>query len=613
MGREHLAVMIREAARRFGEKAAMRYRDGTDWKSVSYRELGARVQTLAKALLESGIRDGDRVGIISQNRPEWAVADFAILSVRAVSVPVYATSTAKQAEYIADEAGLRLVFVGDQAQYDKMLSFRARLPKLEKVIAFDEDVRLSGEDSLHLRDLVALGAASSRDSELLGLLDAASGDEVATLIYTSGTTGEPKGAMLTHANFFHQFRALDERFEVGEKDRSLCFLPLSHVYERAWSYYVFRSGAQNTYLSDPKDVITCMPEVRPTAMVSVPRLYEKIWSTVIARVESGPPLKRKLFKWAMRVGREYQHRRKDGRPAGPLLALQRGIADRLVLSRIRDIVGGQKNFFSAGGAPLAREIEEFFFSAGLLICQGYGLTETSPMLTCNAPGAFKFGTAGRPILGVEIKIAENGEILARGGNVMKGYYRKPAETAAAFEEGWFKTGDVGEIDEDGFLRITDRIKDLIITSGGKNVAPQYIEGVIRSDYYIEQVVTIGDRRKFVSALVVPSFLALEQYANDEGIPFSSREDLVRRPEIVAFYERRIQDLSRDLAAYEQVKRFTLMPREFTQEAGELTPTLKVKRRVIEEKYRDVIDAMYEGDEGGQAILGLAGPPRHSTA
>jgi long-chain acyl-CoA synthetase len=596
MGTEHLAVMIREAVRTSGDRTAMRYQEGGEWKSISYRELGERIQATAKALLDSGIREGDMVGIFSQNRPEWAIADFAILSLRAVSVPIYATNTAKQAEYVAQETRLRLVFVGDQAQYGKVLSFRARTPSLGKVIVFDGSVTLSSDDSQHFGSFVAAGAASTKDVEVRRLLDSASTDDVATIIYTSGTTGDPKGAMLTHANFFHQFRALDERFHVGASDRSLCFLPLSHVYERAWSYYVFRSGAQNAYVMDPKDVIACMPEIRPTAMVSVPRLYEKIRSAVLDRAERASPVRRWIFRWAIRVGGKYQTRKKDGKPVGLLLSLEHWLADRLVLSKVRHIVGGEKNFFSAGGAPLSKEIEEFFFACGLLICQGYGLTETSPMLTCNAPGAFKFGTVGRPILGCEIKIASDGEILARGGNIMKGYYRKPAETAAAFEDGWFKTGDVGVMDEDGFLHITDRIKDLIITSGGKNIAPQHIETLIGSDHYVEQVVVIGDRRRFVSALVVPSFPALEQYARENHVAFSSREELVQRPEIVAFYDRRIADASRDLSGYEQIKRFTLMPREFTQEGGELTPTLKIRRRFVEQRYRDVIDAMYEGQE-----------------
>jgi long-chain acyl-CoA synthetase len=296
----------------------------------------------------------------------------------------------------------------------------------------------------------------------------------------------------------------------------------------------------------------------------------------------------------MGIGRKYQYRKKEKERIGFLLALEHRIADALVLSKIRDVVGGEKNFFSCGGAPLSQDVEEFFFAAGLLICQGYGLTETSPMLTCNAPGAFRFGTVGRPILGCEIRIAGNGEILARGGNVMKGYYKKPAETAEVFEDGWFKTGDVGVIDEDGFLRITDRIKDLIITSQGKNISPQHIEAMFGSDPYVENVAVLGDKRKYVSALVVPSFPALEQHARENGIPFASREELVARPEIVAFYEERIRGVNERLAGYEQIKRFTLMPTEFTQDGGELTPTLKIKRRLVEQKHRAVIDAMYVG-------------------
>jgi long-chain acyl-CoA synthetase len=594
MGKDHLALMIRDTVRAHGAKTAMRYKDGGSWHSISYAELGEKIQAVAKALLESGIQEGDMVGIFARNAPEWAIADFGILTAKAVSVPVYATNTARQAEYIASDAGLKLVFVGDQAQYDKVMSFQASTPQLQRVIAFDRTTKLSGGGSLHFEDFIRTGAAAPRDAEVERRLASATSEDVATLIYTSGTTGDPKGAVLTHANFFHQFRAVDERFQVGTQDRSICFLPLSHTYERLWSYYVFRCGAENDYIADPKDVVACMPEVKPTAMVSVPRLYEKICAAVLDRTARSSAAKRAIFRWAMGIGRKYQYRRKDKRRVGPLLALQHRVADALVLSKIRDVVGGKKNFFSCGGAPLSQDVEEFFFAAGLLICQGYGLTETSPMLTCNAPGAFKFGTVGRPILDVEIRIAENGEILARGGNVMKGYYKKPAETAETFEDGWLKTGDVGEIDEDGFLHITDRIKDIIITSQGKNTAPQHIEAMFGTDPYVEQVAILGDKRNYVSALVVPSFPALEQHARENGIPFASREELVSRPEIVAFYEERILGVNQHLAGYEQIKRFTLMPREFTQDGGELTPTLKVKRRFVEQKYRAIIDAMYAG-------------------
>jgi long-chain acyl-CoA synthetase len=594
MHKEHLAFMIRDSVRSHGTKAAMRYREGGAWRSISYAELGGRIHAVAKALLESGVQEGDMVGIFARNAPEWAIADFGILTARAVSVPIYATNTTKQAEYIAGDAGLKVIFVDDQVRYDEVMAFKASTPRLQRVIAFDRSTKLTGEGSLYLDDFIRMGAASARDAEVERRLDLASSEDVATLIYTSGTTGAPKGAVLTHANFFHQFRAVDERFDVGVRDRSLCFLPLSHAYERTWSYYVFRQGAENAYLADPKDVVRCLPEVRPTAMVSVPRFYEKVCAGVLARIDRASAPRRALFHWAMRVGTEYETRKKEKRRIGPLVALRRRVADALVLSKIRDVVGGEKNFFSCGGAPLAKEVEEFFFAAGLLVCQGYGLTETSPMLTCNAPGAFKFGTVGRPILGCEIRIAESGEILARGGNIMRGYHKKAAETEAAFQDGWFKTGDVGAIDGDGYLQITDRIKDLVITSQGKNIAPQHIEAMFGSDPYIEHVAVLGDRRNYASALVVPSFPALEQHARERGIPFASREELVTRPEITAFYERRLQRVNEGLAGYERIKRFTLMPREFSQDGGELTPTLKIRRRFVEQKYRAVIDAMYAG-------------------
>ena len=443
-----------------------------------------------------------------------------------------------------------------------------------------------------MEDFLEHGRQSSRDTEVDKKIASGQTDEIATLIYTSGTTGDPKGAVLTHANFFNQFATLDERFNVGTRDKSLCFLPLSHAYERTWSYYIFRCGAENNYIASPKDIVTYMPDVKPTCMVSVPRLYEKIYATVYDRLEKAPANKRKIFNWALGVGREYAYKKKDKKFICPVLKVKHALADKLVLSNIRAVVGGPKNFFSAGGAPLSQEIEEFFFAAGLLICQGYGLTETAPMISCNSPKDFKFGTVGKPIKGCEVKIGENGEILARGGNIMKGYYKKPKETEESFVDGWFKTGDVGVIDEDGFLHITDRIKDLIITAQGKNVAPQHIETVIGKDYYIEQIVTIGDRRKYISAIIVPAFAALEKYARDNKISFSSREELVKTPEIIEFYSNRIKDLSTELASYEKIIRFVLLPHEFTQESGELTPTMKVKRKVIADRYQDIIDEMY---------------------
>ncbi len=593
MALDHLSRLTRESAKSFGPREAMRYRDGREWRSITYAELSTRVEAMARALVSAGVAAGDRVAIFAPNCPEWAIADFGVLMAGAVGVPIYATDTARQAEQVYLDAGAKLLFVGGQEQHDKAVAFESGAPAL---VAFDPTTRLSGPRSSSLADFLARDTPGSA-AEVEARLAAAKLEDLATIIYTSGTTGDRKGAMLTHANFASQFRALDERFDFGPEDRSLCFLPLSHVYERAWSYFVFRSGAANVYLRDPREAVVAMPEVRPTAMVSVPRLYEKVYAAIQDRVSGSSPVRRSLFRWALGVGSAFEHASRTGRRTGPALRVQHRLADRLVLSKVREAVGGDKKFFSAGGAPLAKEIEEFFLSVGLLVCQGYGLTETSPMVTCNSPGAFRFGTVGRPIPGCEVRIADAGEVQVRGDNVMKGYWGKPAETAAAFEDGWFRTGDVGVLEPDGFLRITDRIKDLIITSQGKNVAPQRVEGMLAGHPLLEQVVVVGDRRTFLSALIVPSFPALEERAKRDGIPFASREELVKRPEVVAIYEEVLRERSGELAGYEQIKRFALLPRELTQEAGEITPTLKVRRRVVEQRYREAIDAIYAAGEG----------------
>jgi long-chain acyl-CoA synthetase len=590
---DQVAAVILGAAGAADDRPAMRFHDGADWRSISYADLAQRVRLVAKALVDSGVEAGDRVGIFSPNRPEWTIADLAVLSVGAVTVPLYATSTAKQAEYVVNDAGISLLFVGEEAQYEKVLETMASTPYLRHLVVFDDRTALTDGSSEHFAELLARGATSSNDDEVERRLAATTSADVATVIYTSGTTGQPKGAVLTHANFLHQFQALDQRFNVGPEDVSLCFLPLSHVYERAWTFYVLKSGAENCYLLDPRAVAEAMAEVRPSVMVSVPRLYEKVHAGVVDRVERGSAVRAGLFRWALGVGGRYQRLAFAGSPVPPLLRAEHAVADRLVLAKIRDVVGGRKKVFAAGGAPLAQDIEEFFFAAGVLICQGYGLTETTAMLTCNYPRAFRFGSVGTPVLGTELRIAADGEIQVRGGNVMAGYFGKPDETAAAFDDGWFRTGDVGTIDADGFLFVTDRIKDLIVTSQGKNVAPQPLEALFGSDPYIEQLVIIGDRRKYLSALIEPAFPVLERYAAEHGIGVVPRAELVALPEIRALYDERIADLSRELAGYEQIKRYTLMPAEFTQESGELTPTMKLKRRLIEQRYADVIDAMYD--------------------
>lgn len=600
--REHISAFLADRARESGDHPALRFRSSGHWRDISYAAMDRSVQAVARGLLGLGVEPGARVGIMSWNRPAWSLADFGILRAGCIVVPLYPTSTAGQVAHIVRDAGIEVLFVGGEQELVALNEAREHLPQLRHVLVFDDEAADAAAGLHPFSDFAARAEALEGDEAALLDADIAARegavqpDDLATIIYTSGTTGDPKGVMLTHANFFHQFRAVTERFTLGPEDRSLCFLPLSHVFERAWTYYVFSQGATNCYVLDPKEVTTAMAEVKPTAMTGVPRLYEKIHATMFDRVERARPLRRKIFHWALRTGLDFNSRRFDGRAVSPLLRLKYAVADALVLRKIRAVVGGPKNFFAAGGAALAQEIEETFLSAGLLVCQGYGLTETAPMISCNCPAHLRFGTVGKPVCEVEVRIGEEGEIQVRGPNVMKGYWNRPEDTAATFTaDGWLKTGDVGELDGDGFIRITDRIKDLIITSGGKNIAPANIEMQVGKDHYIEQIAVIGDGRRFVSALVIPSFEALEAWAGEQRIRFSDRADLLRNHRVVEFVRDRISRQSAGLASFERIKRFHLLEKGFSMADGEITPTLKLKRKVIQQRYKEIIDRLYQSE------------------
>ncbi len=591
MTHEHIGQIINNAIREYGHHTALRYKDKEHWASLTYEQMGQKINNLVCAMIKADVKRGDRVGIYSANRYEWAITDFACILIGAVSVPIYSTNTKEQAEFIIRNAGLNIIFVGDAGQYENVATVRIQNRPLT-IISYDPDIAIDPKVAHYFNIFIKIKDPDPYAQEIKQRQEQIRKDDTLTIIYTSGTTGNPKGVMLTHKNIFHQFRALDDHFTVTREDVSLCFLPLSHVYERMWSYYVYMKGAVHTYLEDPKKVIETLQEIRPTAMVSVPRLYEKIYAAIHNAQENSSALKQFLFKQAIKTGEKYHLSIKKNHSLSFGLNLKYKILDKLVLSKIREIVGGNKNFFSAGGAPLEQSIEEFFFACGLLICQGYGLTETSPMITFNTPDCFRFGTAGKPVPECEVKIADDGEILVRGDQVMKGYYNNPEKTAQEIVDGWFKTGDIGEFDQDGFLRITDRIKELIITSGGKNIAPQRIETMVGKDFFIEQIVAIGDRRKFISALVVPSMEALENWAQKKGIAHESINELINHPDVLAFYRKRIDLHSRQLARYETIKNFTLLPRAFTIEDEEITPTMKLKRKNINTKYHDLIDSMY---------------------
>jgi len=590
---KNFVAIVRQNVRKFGAKPVMRTRRQGQWIEIDWNKLGERMQQAARGLLDLGVAEGEMVCIFSPNKPECTIADLAALSIRAVPVYIYPTNTAKQAEYIVAHSGARIVFAGTQEQFDKAATMLADA-SLYTLIAFDEAIDLRNlPGAMRWSAFLQRANGAELDAEIDRRLARSTVDDLLTLIYTSGTTGEPKGVMLTHASLLHSAAGHELRLlPTGPEDVSLCFLPLSHVFERIWTYYTLYKGMANHYLEDPKQIIDFIQEVKPTIMCAVPRFYEKIYAAMMHRLESASPAKQKLFHWAVAVGRERNGRIKDDEPVPLWLALRYRLADRLVLSKLRALVGGRIRFFPCAGAPLGEEIEAFFHAAGLFICYGYGLSETTATVTCHEPSRYRFGLVGKPLPGVEVKIAENDEILVRGATVMKGYYKSPEETAAVFEDGWFKTGDTGRFEDNGELHITDRIKDLMKTSGGKYIAPQHIEALIGADLYVEQIAVVADNRKFVSALIVPEFEALGEYARIRGISFSNHEELIAHPDIVRLFERRIQDRSRELANFEQIIRFTLLAEPFTIDKGEVAPTMKLKRKAINQKFSQAIDAMY---------------------
>ena len=592
----HLARMVLGKGKEIPDGPALLFKEAGAWKTITYGEFSERILRTAAFLKDMGISRGDRVAIFSANMPEWSIADLSILAIGAVSVPIYATNTSDQAQYIIEDSNSKMVMVGSKEHHDKVSSYAK--DKGIKLVSFRD---IDEEGTILFRSLWEKEARPQVLSSIEKDLSGFPSSDIATIIYTSGTTGEPKGVVLTHSNLFHQIDSVDEYFDVGPQDRSLCFLPLSHVFERAWTYFIFHAGAQNHYMEDPKLVMEYLSDVRPTVMVSVPRLFEKIHSTANERLRKASPLKRTMFSWSLKAGKSYNTLKAEGKTPGPFVSLKYRLADRLVLSKIRNIIGGDKKFLASGGAPLIKEIGEFFQAAGVLICEGYGLTETSPMISFNRPTDIRFGTVGKTAPKVKVRFGENGEIQVKGPNVMIGYHNKPELTRESFVDGWFRTGDVGEFDSDGFLKITDRIKDLIITSTGKNIARQRVELTLGKDHYIEQVIAIGNDRSYLSALVVPYFEALEEYAKERKIPYTSREDLIKRREIIDFYDERIASVQKELASFEQIKKFTLLSQEFSQALGEITPTLKNRRKVIMERYGDLIDKMYEDEDLNQSI------------
>jgi len=589
----HVGHVLEERLAARGEGTALRWRDAGTWRDVSWKELRERVRDLSSALVDAGVGEGDRVAILGPNRPDWTVADLAILRVRGVSVPVHATSSVAQVAFILKDSGARLVFAASGEACGKVLAALPECPGVERVVVFGAEGDAADRRVEGFEAALARGRASAREAEVLERLARATPDDLLTLLYTSGTTGEPKGVMLPHSAFTVTCAYHDLRLPpIGQDDVSLCFLPLSHIFERAWTFYILYRGAVTAYCEDPKTIGELLPEVRPTLMCAVPRFYEKVYAKVQQKLADSSPVRRALFRWAVRTGSAVSRRRRNGADVPRLLALRHALADRLVLSKVRAGFGGRARLFPCAGAPLSPAIEEFFHAAGVFICQGYGLTETTATVTCHDPARFHVGTVGSPLPGIEVRISEEGEVLVRARTVMKGYWNRPEETAAVFRDGWFRTGDAGELCADGTLRITDRIKDLIKTAGGRYVAPQYVETAIGADPLVEQVAVIGEGRSYVTALVVPAFEALERWARSAGIAFSGRDDLVRDERVLDLIRRTIDERTKDFAPWEKVRRFALLTKEFSVEGGSMTPTLKVRRRAAAELHRDRIEEMY---------------------
>jgi len=571
---------------------------GGRFQPISTAELVDRVRRLARAFEKRGLAPEDRVALMAENGPHWPVVDFATLCSGAALVTVYPTLRADQAAYIVHDSESKILFVQNREQLDGLLAHRDDLPGVELFVLIDGEVGDAAVEGAEVSTLAALTAEGDDfDAEAFGdRIHEIRPDDLATLIYTSGTTGEPKGVMLTHANIVSNMHTALSLIDIKKEYHALSFLPLAHSYERTIDYCYFHQGCTIAYAESVQTLSEDLGLVKPHLFVSVPRVYEKVLGKIQENVARSSPVKQKIFDWAQGVAREALPARTRGQRPGGFLGFELALADKLVFGKIKERLGGRFVFAVSGGAPLAKEIGEFFWGAGIAIYEGYGLTETSPVIAVNTPGATKLGTVGRPIPGVEVQIAEDGEILSRGPNTMRGYWNKPEATAEAIDaDGWFHTGDIGEIDADGFLRITDRKKEILVNAYGKNIAPAPIENQLKTSRFISQAVIIGDRRKFLSALVVPDFEGVAAWAdaNKLDVDTTDPQALAHDPRVRSLIEAEVDAVNQDLAHYEQIVAFDLIPHEFTIEGGELTPTQKVKRRVIDSKYGDQIDALYE--------------------
>jgi AMP-dependent synthetase/ligase len=590
----HYVSLFRENIQKYPKKEALMRKIDAHWQPISWEKLGTITTQLSKALLQQGVAPQQTVGILSQNTPQWTLTDLACLQIRAVTVPIYTSNTAEQALYVMNHAEIKFLFVGDEKQYLKALEVADQCPSLQKIILFDDHIPLKEQKySIHWTDFLALGNNNALDEELQQRIDCRDLSDLFTVIYTSGTTGEPKGVMLTYENLAYQMLGHSQRLEVDDTDSSLSFLPLTHVYERAWTSFCLYKAIVVYYLEDTNLVREALAEVRPTLMCAVPRFYEKIFATVHDKADASSFAKRMLFKLAVKTGRRVLTLKEQNRKPSFLLKKAYNFFDKMVYTKLKAVLGGRIKFMPCGGANLEPSIGRFFQSIGINVKLGYGMTETTATVSCWGDNRFNLQSVGTLMPNVQVRIGEDNEILVKGGMVMKGYYKNPEETAKAFTpDGFLRTGDAGKIDENNNLFITERIKELMKTSNGKYIAPQLIEGKVGKYNLIEQIAVIADGKKFVSALIVPNYEMLTQAFKDLNIKYKNTADLIKHSQVIEYIGKQLQKFQSDLPDYEQIKKFTLLPTAFSIERNEITPTLKLRRKVIYANYSREIEAMY---------------------
>ena len=590
----HYVSLFRENIQKYPKKEALMRKIDAHWQPISWEKLGNITTQLSKALLQQGVAPQQTVGILSQNTPQWTLTDLACLQIRAITVPIYTSNTAEQALYVMNHAEIKFLFVGDEKQYLKALEVADQCPSLQKIILFDDHIPLKEQKySIHWTDFLALGNNNALDEELQQRIDSRDLSDLFTVIYTSGTTGEPKGVMLTYENLAYQMLGHSQRLEVDDTDSSLSFLPLTHVYERAWTSFCLYKAIVVYCLEDTNLVREALAEVRPTLMCAVPRFYEKIFATVHDKADASSFAKRMLFKLAVKTGRRVLTLKEQNRKPSFLLKKAYNFFDKMVYTKLKAVLGGRIKFMPCGGANLEPSIGRFFQSIGINVKLGYGMTETTATVSCWGDNRFNLQSVGTLMPNVQVRIGEDNEILVKGGMVMKGYYKNPEETAKAFTpDGFLRTGDAGKIDGNNNLFITERIKELMKTSNGKYIAPQLIEGKVGKYNLIEQIAVIADGKKFVSALIVPNYEMLTQAFKDLNIKYKNTAELIKHSQVIEYIGKQLQKFQSDLPDYEQIKKFTLLPTAFSIERNEITPTLKLRRKVIYANYSREIEAMY---------------------